>query len=137
MRFPGPDTDPRETMEFVRRAEIISGVGCIALGLIFWSEGWWHWALIGIGVFTVLPWGGARTVLRMAEKDPDVLIWDPERRWARGRRAAIVLPPLAILIGGVAGYVMAGWGSAVVIAVLFGLGAGIGAWLTLRGQDVR
>ncbi len=103
VRFPGPGADPRETLEIVRRWEIISGVGCIALGLIFWNEGWWHWALIGIGVFTVLPWGGAQGVLRKAERDPDVLIWDPERRRARARRIATFQTPIWILFGGAVG----------------------------------
>jgi hypothetical protein len=134
VRFPGPGTDPRETLEIVRRWEIISGVGCIALGLIFWNEGWWHWALIGIGVFSVLPWGGARTVLRKAEKDPDVLVWDPERRRARARRIAIFQTPIWIIFGGAVGYVIEGWPFAIALAVLFAISAGVVSWQTLRRQ---
>jgi len=71
----------------VRRGELIAGVGCIAFGVVFWNQGWWHWLLIGLGVFTVLPWGGARTVLRKADKNPDVLVRDPAQSDGRmGRR---------------------------------------------------
>jgi hypothetical protein len=132
VRVPGPDTDPRETLQWVRKWEVRTGVASIALGLVLWNEGWWHWVLIGIGVLGVLPLSGAQAILRKAEKNPDVLISDPARRRARARRVAIIQPPVYAVFVGAAGYVMDGWPFGIFMAAFGGVCALGASWWILR-----
>lgn len=134
-RFPGPDTPPGETLRWVRRWELITGLACVVLGLALWGYGWWHWALLGVGVIGVSPWPGSAAILRRAEHDPTVLVTDPDRRRARARRATLFTVPAYALPGAVAGYVVGGWAVAVIAAVGMGLSAVVGAQLYLRSRD--
>jgi hypothetical protein len=131
-RPPSAEADARETLEWVRRMEVVSGIGCIAFGLAYWGDGWWSWALLGVGVVAISRWGGARTILRKAERDPSVLIDDPEQRRVRGRRAVVAMVPLYALFGGVVGYLVEGWGMAAFMAALVGGAAALGAWWSIR-----
>jgi hypothetical protein len=129
---PTAATEPRDALAWVRRMEIVSGVACIVAGLVLWNDGWWHWLLIALGVLALTPISGAAAVLRRADRKPDTLVSEPERRRARARRTAILLVPTYVLVGAVFGYVADGWGAAVTIAILMGLGGGLGAWWTAR-----
>jgi hypothetical protein len=132
LKPPTPDTDPREVLRWIRRTEIVSGVVAIALGVAFWGEGWWHWALIGIGVLMVLPLVGAAPLLRRADRNPGVLVSDPDRRRERGRRAMLIIAPAIVVIGVVYGYLLDGWTGAAVVGGLFGVGAALGVLLFRR-----
>src|SRR4051794_31249234 len=114
--------------------EIVTGIAAIAFGLALWNDGWWHWILIGVGLVGVLPWLGARSILKRAEKDPDVLVSDPARRRARGQRAVMVQVPVLVLVGAVIGYATDGWSGALSIGAVMGASAALGAWLYLRWQ---
>ncbi len=131
---PPAGADPRETLRWVRRYEVISGLAALVLGLVLWNEGWWHWLLIGVGLLGMSPWPGAQAILRKAERKPNVLITDPDRRRARGRRAALVQIPLYLVGGAVLGYQLDGWPAAIFMGALMGAGAGLGAWRSLRRE---
>jgi hypothetical protein len=77
---PPPNTGPRETLLWVRRMEVVGGIGCFALAAAFWTSTWWNWCLLAAGVISLSPWPGARAILRRADRHPDVLITDPQRR---------------------------------------------------------
>jgi hypothetical protein len=83
---PSPEADPRATLEWVRRMEIVGGIAAILLAVTFWGEGWWSWVLLGVGVLGLSPWSGARAILRRAERKPETLVTDPGRRRTRARR---------------------------------------------------
>jgi len=119
-------------MQWVRRWEVLSGLGSIAVALAFWDSSWWQWGLLAVGLLAVSPWGGAATILRKAERDPSVLIADPERRRARARRFAFIAGPAYAVVGAVVGYVIDGWGLAIFVAACSGLAAAAGAWWNLN-----
>ena len=77
-----------QTLRWVRHMEIASAIAALALGIALWSQGWWHWVLIGVGILGLSPWPGAATILRKAERRPEILVSDPERRRTRGRRVS-------------------------------------------------
>jgi hypothetical protein len=129
---PRPEADPRVTLGWVRRWEVIAGVASIALGFAFWNEGWWHWLLIGIGLTAVSPFGGAATILRKADRDPSVLTLDPAERRSRARTVALLQIPFNAVFGAVAGYVLDGWGFALFMAVFLGAIAAAYAWWARR-----
>ena len=129
---PGPDADPRVTLRWVRRWEVVAGVASIGLGLALWGEGWWHWLLIGLGLLSISPLGGAATILRKAERDPDVLITDPARRQQRARTVALVGIPFHAVFGAVAGFAVGGWRLALFMAALAAIIAAAYAWWSLR-----
>lgn len=132
LQIPTAETEPREALLWVRRMEIVTGIGSLAFGVALWSRGWWHWILIGTGVLGLSPWPGARAILRRSERKPETLISDPERRRRRKRRALIWLVPAEfVLITGL-GYVFGGLGAAITTAILGGIGLGLGAWLSVR-----
>jgi hypothetical protein len=128
LRPPGPEADPREGLRWSRRGEIFCGLGAIAFGIAFWNEGWWHWLLIGVGVFGVLPLWGPAAILRRAERDPSILVSDPQRRRERGRRASLAMVPAAAAIGALIGFAGGGWRAAALVGVLTGVSAALGAW---------
>lgn len=125
---PALEADPKETLRWVRRVELVSGIAAIALGLALWTMGWWHWVLLAVGLVGLSPWPGPRAILRRAERKPGVLVSDPIRRRARGRRATRVVVPLYFLTGAVAGYILDGWAAAVYMGLLMGAGPVLGAW---------
>jgi hypothetical protein len=132
IRPPTADTDPRETLAWVRRWEIASGIGAIVLGLALWNEGWWHWLLIGVGLLSLSPWLGAAAILRRAERKPEILVADPDRRRARARRLAPIQVPVLVLVGALVGYLVDGWAAAATMGALMGAGAALGVWWGLR-----
>lgn len=129
---PPPDAEPLETFRWVRRWEIVAGVANLALGLVFWNEGWWSWLLIGIGLLSLVPWPGAGALVRKAERDPSAFVSDPDTRERRGRRAAFVLVPLSTAGGVTIGYIAGGWRAAIFVGLLVGLSASSGAWRSVR-----
>jgi hypothetical protein len=88
--------------------------------------------LIAVGVLGLLPWPGARAILRRAERDPDVLVTDPDRRRARGRRAMMILVPAETLFVFAVGYLVDGWPAAIFMGPLGAAGALLGAWFYTR-----
>ena len=116
--------------------EIVTGVGAIGLGLVFWNDGWWHWLLVGVGLLGLMPWFGAAAILRRAERDPSVLQTDPARGRERGRRALFVMLLFTLLVGGVIGYASGGWGGAAFVGALSGGSGLLGAWWYLRREEV-
>jgi hypothetical protein len=122
--------DPRDTLRYVRAVEIFIAV----VSFVFAIEltGWPRWALVATGLLSLSPWPGARSILRRADRDPDVLVSDADRRRARGRRVVLVLVPLYALGGAGFGYVIGGWSAALLVGVLIGGGAVAGGWLTMR-----
>ena len=129
---PPPGGDPRDIIRYVRRVEVVTGIGCIVAAAVWNDLDWLRWVLVATGVFSLSPWPGAAAILRRAERDPGVLVADPERRRARGRRVVLILAPLETVIGFAVGYVLGGWTVAVIMGPLIGVGAFAGAWLYLR-----
>jgi hypothetical protein len=131
LRPPAPDADPRESLLWVRRMEIASGVICLIVAGV-WADGWWRWLLVGLGLLGLSPWLGARSILRRAERKPGVLVTDPDRRRVRARRTVLILVPVYVLVGGVVGYLVDGWPAAGTMGGLMGVGAALGAWWVVR-----
>src|SRR5579859_4609297 len=50
---PGPEADPRENLRYSRRMEVFSGMLGVIGGLATWSDGWWHWLILGGGVLAL------------------------------------------------------------------------------------
>jgi hypothetical protein len=69
---------------------MICGVLLVVCGVTVMDDGLPRWVVIGCGVLALLPWLGPAAILRRAERNPDVLIWDPARRADRAGRVAIV-----------------------------------------------
>src|ERR1700733_564818 len=105
---PGSKADPRETLRWVRRVELVSGLVSVASGLALWGAGWWHWVLVAFGLVGLSPWPGVKTIIGRAPHDPGVLVSDPDRRRARARLAGAIVVPGYLLVGLVAGYVAGG-----------------------------
>jgi hypothetical protein len=112
--------------------EIISGIVLVGLGIALWGIGWWHWVLVGLGLLGVSPWLGVRRILRRAERDPSVLVSDPERRRARARRTAPVTAAVQTVVCAGVGYALDGWPAALYVGGLGALGSAMGVWWTLR-----
>jgi hypothetical protein len=91
-----------------------------------------NWILVGCALLSFSPWPGAAAILRRAEKNPGVLITDPDRRRERGRHGMRLIVLMNAAIGAVVGYILAGWEAAATLCGLVTL-IGIGAsWFTLR-----
>jgi hypothetical protein len=130
---PTSSADPRAALRWVRHLEIVTGLLVIAAGVLS-DTGWWRWLLIGVGLFSLSPWPGAAAILRRAQRRPEVLITDPERRRARARRVLLVLVPAYVVIGAGVGYLIDGWLAALATGLLIGVSAGLGGWLVIRRE---
>jgi hypothetical protein len=129
---PPADGDPRATMHWVRRMEIVSAVGCFVAAVAFGDPAWLRWVLVALGLVSLSPWPGAAAILHKADNDPGVLISDPERRRERGRRALWITSLLEVALLFVVGLVVGGLSVAIVLGasgVVCSLG---GAWLYRR-----
>src|SRR4051794_10008444 len=131
---PPSGASPRETLEWARRFEIVSGLGAIVMGIVLWDEGWWHWVLIAVGVVSLVPWVGVSAVLRKADRDPTLLdrTVDPDLRRQRVRRSVFIMIPTLVLSNLLIGYLLEGWGAGIFMAILAAIGGGLGARWSLR-----
>jgi hypothetical protein len=129
---PDPTKGPRETLRWVRRWEIASGVVAAAIGLAFWNSGPWSWFFLGIGLFTLSPWPGPGAALRRLDRKANTAVADPQRGRERARRFARLAVPIYALFGAGMGYLIGGWQAAVFIGGLMGASAAFGAWRVLR-----
>jgi fatty acid desaturase len=130
--LPPRDGDARELLRYSRRMEILGAVAALIGAAVTWSGEWWTWLLVGVGLLGLSPWPGPAAILRRAEKNPDILVDDPQRRRERARRLVTILVPAYTLLFTLAGYLLLGWGGALFFLVLGALSSGIGAWLVLR-----
>jgi hypothetical protein len=133
-----PDAGPRETLLWVRRVEVAGGLAAFAVAAAVWSDAWWDWLLIAAGIIGLSPWPGARVILRRADRHPDVLVTDPQRRAERGRRVAramIVMVPLYAVVGFIVGLIASCLGVAIAMAVLMGFSALAGVLLFRRREQ--
>ena len=113
--------------------EIFSGVAALLGAATLWHEGGaWRWVLLASGLLGLSPWPGPGAIVRRAERRPDVLIADPERRRARLRRTLAIIVPAQIVIFASAGYAMLGAGGAALMAVFGALSGALGAWLSTK-----
>jgi hypothetical protein len=112
--------------------EVVFGVACLIGAVVLIDVAWARWALIGVGLLGLSPWPGAGAILRKADHNPDVLIADPDRRRARGRRAVMFIVPLYTFVGFAVGYVIDGWPAAIFVGLIVAASAGLGAWFFLR-----
>jgi hypothetical protein len=133
---PPADGEPRETMRWVRRMEIVSAVFAFVVAAIVSAPAGLRWALVALGLLALSPWGGANTILRKADKNPDVLIADPERRRERGRRVLWIMSAFEIVVLVAIGLVMGGASLALVMGVIGVFCALAGAWLFRRWARV-
>jgi hypothetical protein len=108
------------------------GALLLVVTLALWNEISFHWVLVGCALLSLSPWPGAAAILRRAERKPDVLITDPERQRASGRRGAVILVTVNTMIGAVIGYVMNGWSGAAVLAGAMALIGIVTSWWSLR-----
>src|SRR4051794_26710543 len=122
--------------EWIRRGEIAGGVFAIIVGLYLWNAGWWHWIPIALGIYGLLPFGGATSLLRKAERDPSAFVSDPGQRRERARRFAFLMPAVFTAAGVLFGWMVGGWGAAVFIGALMGLSGALGAWWSVRRERV-
>lgn len=120
---PPADGDPRATMRWVRTMEIVSAVFCFVAAIAIGDPAWARWVLVAMGVVSLSPWPGAAAILRKADKNPNVLISDPERRRERGQRALAIMSVLLVVTMFLVGLVVGGWSVALVMAILGGFGA--------------
>jgi hypothetical protein len=75
---------------------------------------------------------GVARILRRAERRPELLIGDPDRRKARGWRAVLILVPLQTVIAFVVGYLIDGWPAALFVGGIAGISALGGVWFYAR-----
>lgn len=119
-------------MRWVRRIEILSGVVSIAAALALWSEGAWHWVLLGSGLLALSPWPGPGALVRKAEQKPEILNSDRERGRRRARTFFKILVPSQSLLFGLFGYLTLGVGGAVFMVLMGLLSAAFGFWMYLK-----
>jgi hypothetical protein len=122
-------TDPRDALRWVRTMEVVSAAGCFVAAVAFGDPAWLRWVLVALGLVSLSPWPGAAAILRKADKNPGVLISDPERRRARARRTLKIMSVLLVAVMSLVGLVAGGWGAALVMGILGALGALGGVWL--------
>lgn len=132
LRPPTREAGPRELLEWARRMEIAAGVALVAGGCLAWNDGWWAWAMIGLGLLSLSGWGGVRTILRKAKRRPEILVTDPERQRTSVRRFAAIQVPLYAVGGAIAGYLVGGWGTAIFTGSLAGVSGALGGWWAVR-----
>jgi MFS family permease len=119
-------------MRWVRRIEILSGVVSIAAALALWSEGAWHWVLLGSGLLALSPWPGPGALVRKAEQKPEILNSDRERGRRRARTFFKILVPSQSLLVGLFGYLTLGVGGAVFMVLMGLLSAAFGFWMYFK-----
>jgi hypothetical protein len=130
---PRSSEGPLARMRWIRRIEIGGGVWTLIIAAMIWSDvGAWHWLLLGSGLLALSPWPGPGAIARKAEKRPDVLIADPERRRARLRRTLAILVPAQVALFAIIGFAMLGTGGAVFMAAFGGVSGALGAWLSTK-----
>jgi hypothetical protein len=129
---PPREAGPRASLLWVRRIEILSGLLALTFGLLEWSQGWWHWLLIGFGLLGLSPWWGVGRILRRADSGPEILNHDAERGYHRARRFLIIWLPTFIIAAAAIGYAYGHWLGAGINIVLIGGGGTLGGWLTLK-----
>jgi hypothetical protein len=93
---------------------------------------WARCVLVALGLLSLSPWPGAARILRRAERRPELLIGDPDRRKARGWRAVLILVPLQTVIPFVVGYLIDGWPAALFVGGIAGISALGGVWFYAR-----
>jgi hypothetical protein len=120
---PPRDAGPQATLLWVRRIEILIGLAALTFGLLDWSQGWWHWLLIGLGLLGLSPWWGVARILRRADSPPEILNHDAERGYHRARRFLIIWLPMFIVAAAAIGYAYGRWLGAGINVVLIGGGA--------------
>jgi hypothetical protein len=113
----------------VRRTEIAGGVLGLAAAVVSWSGEWWSWLIVGGSLVSLSPWPGAAAILRRAEKRPEILIADPERRRERSRRLMRYVLPLNALVFTAVGYLVFGVGGAIFFLALAAVSGGLSYWL--------
>ena len=86
LRPPSREAGPRAGLVWVRRIEILGGLTALVFGLLDWSQGWWHWLLIGFGLLGLAPWWGVGRIVRRTGSRPEILNHDAERGYHRARR---------------------------------------------------
>jgi hypothetical protein len=112
--------------------EIVSAVFAFIVAALVWDVAWARWLLIAMGLLSLSPWPGAARILRRAERDPGVLVSDPERRRARGRRAVLIIVPVQVAIAFAVGYLIDGWPAAIYVGALAAIASFGGVWFYKR-----
>ncbi len=112
--------------------EITTSIALLAGAAVAWSNDWWSWLLLGLGLLGLSPWPGPGAILRKAETRPEILVSDPARRRRRGRQALTIMVPAQTAIFTGVGYVLLGWGGAVFFCVIALVSGALAAWLYRR-----
>ncbi len=110
--------DPREALQWLRRMEIVMGIFGLIAAALTWSGEWWSWLIVGGSLLSLSPWPGIGAILRKAEKRPEILISDPERRRERGQRFLRWFVPAYVVVFTLIGYLLLGLGGAIFFFVL-------------------
>ena len=124
--------DPRETLRWVRRMEVVAGIAGLLFAVLLWDEPPARWLLIAMALLSLSPWPGAQAILRKADKNPNVLQTDRDRGVERGRRAARIMVAFVVGLCFVMGLVAGGLGAAVVTALAGAFSGALGAWMFER-----
>jgi hypothetical protein len=124
--------DPRDTLRWVRRMELVGAVFCFAAAVMIGDPAWARWVLVALGVLGLSPWPGAAALLRKANNNAPVLVSDPEHRKARARRAMRITAAGEVALVFLVGLVVGGLSVAIVTGLLGLAGALLGVWLTGR-----
>src|SRR4051794_14768991 len=100
--------DPRQTLRWIRRMQIVMGVGGLIAAALTWTGEWSSWLILGGSLLSLSPWSGARAILRKADKRPEILVTDRAQRRRRARRTVRLLVPTYLVIFTIVGYVSGG-----------------------------
>jgi hypothetical protein len=134
LRPPAPEADPRESLRWVRKFEVVGGAGVLLLAVILRDQGALPWVLVVVSLLSFSPWPGAGAILRKAERRPEILASDPARRRARGLRTIQILVPAYAVGGFGVGFLAGGLTIALIVAAAMGAAAVLGGWWYLRGS---
>jgi hypothetical protein len=124
--------DPREMLQWIRRLEIVAGILGLVAAALTWSGEWWSWLILGSSVLSLSLWPGPAAILRKSQERPDVLISDPARRRARGRRFLRYFVPISLVILAALGCLVDGLAGTIGIVLIGGTGLALGVWLYTR-----